>query len=250
MVSNYNPTPTSTSTPGIIKFSQIARGKVKSVKTGQNTYRITFLQNTDFTLYQTWSKDGGKSNGIKTGFSDNSNRLIFSDTSNEWQQIIVDNFKEEGFQPTTIMGVNNCLYAFVITNAYFNKCKKLTLDVSTKPIDNLSKTVKTDVKTGVFYARFDIDSSSGEDRLGTKTISFSFVNQAYPNACGNATISNMPAGITKAQFDSNPIAQSFFAQMDKSCATRGFNTKGVNVGAKTGTISEKTVNWDGQVWTK
>jgi len=249
MVSNYNPTPTSTSTPGIIKFSQIARGKVKSVKTGQNTYRITFLQNTDLTLYQTWSKDGGKSNGIKTGFSDNSNRYIFSDTSNEWQKFLfVDNFKEEGFQPTTIMGVNNCLYAFVITNAYFNKCKKLTLDVSTKPIDNLSKTVKTDVKTGVFYARFDIDNAP--DNNNGITISYSAVLPAYPNTCGNVTITNISANITAAQFNNNPIAELYGAKKGVSCATRGFNTKGVNIGAKTINISGHTVKWDGQEWKK
>ena len=55
------------------------------------------------------------------------------------------------------MEVGNCKWAFVITNAYFEK-NKLVFDVSTSKIVNLSKTVKKGLKTGVFKnARFDID---------------------------------------------------------------------------------------------
>ena len=152
MVSSYN---NITNQP---EFDQIVRGKVKSVKTGEQTYRITFLQSSDFTLYQVWTKNGN-----------NSRRLVIDDNSKKWQQVIIDNQKQSGFEPTAIMEVNNCLYAFVITNAYFNKCNKLTLEVSTKQINNLSKTVKNRVKTGIFNARFDIDSVGGDtgDYLGS-----------------------------------------------------------------------------------
>ena len=158
MVSGYNTNQVSPSARP--EFDQIVHGKVKSVKTGPQTYRITFLQNSDFTLYQVWTKNGN-----------NSRRVVVDDNSKQWQQAIIDSQKQTGFEPTAIMDVNNCLYAFVITNAYFDKCKRLTLEVSTKPIDNLSKTVKKGVKTGVFYARFDIDqvrvsgSVSGIGRL-------------------------------------------------------------------------------------
>ena len=145
MVSNRNTNQVSSS--ALPEFDQIVRGKVKSVKTGPHTYRITFLQSSDFTLYQVWTKNGN-----------NSRRLVLDDNSKQWQQDIIDSQKQSGFEPTAIMEVNNCLYAFVITNAYFNKCKKLTFEVTTKPIDNLSKTVNKCVKTGVFNARFDIDS--------------------------------------------------------------------------------------------
>jgi len=148
MVSSFNTNQVSPSARP--EFDQIVHGKVKSVKTGPQTYRITFLQNSDFTLYQVWTKNGN-----------NSRRVVVDDNSKQWQQAIIDSQKQTGFEPTAIMDVNNCLYAFVITNAYFDKCKRLTLEVSTKPIDNLSKTVKKGVKTGVFYARFDIDSVLG-----------------------------------------------------------------------------------------
>ena len=151
MVSSFNTNQVSSSARP--EFDQIVRGKVKSVKTGCQTYRITFLQNSDFTLYQVWTTNGN-----------NSRRLVVDDNSKQWQQSIIDSQKQTGFEPTAIMDVNNCLYAFVITNAYFDKCKRLTLEVSTKPIDNLSKTVKKGVKTGVFNARFDIDSLSESER--------------------------------------------------------------------------------------
>ena len=122
-----------------------------------------------------WTKNGN-----------NSRRLVVDDNSKQWQQAIINSQKQTGFEPTAVMDVNNCLYAFVITNAYFDKCKRLTLEVSTKPIDNLSKTVKKGVKTGVFNARFDIDSiSSISSIINNPNISATVIGIVNASNSGN-----------------------------------------------------------------
>ena len=149
MVSGYNTginTIVSTNGP---KFDQIIRGNVKICKTGEQTYKITFLKATEFTLYQVWDENG-----------DNSSRVIINDTDRKWQERLIAEQKRTGFAPTTIMEIGDCKWAFVITNAYFNK-NKLVLDVSTKEIVNLSKTVKTKLPLGIHKnVRMDIDSVS------------------------------------------------------------------------------------------
>ena len=171
MVSGYdtgvNRTSTTSSTYSEPKFDQIIKGNVKICKTGDGLYRITFLKATEFTLYQVWNKDG-----------DNGRRVIVNDTDKKWQERLIAQAKATGFAPTTIMEVGNSKWAFVITNAYFEK-SRLVLEVSTAEIVNLSKTVQKQngtfcfstsrkcshflavqkgLKTGYFKnARFDID---------------------------------------------------------------------------------------------
>lgn len=131
------------------KFDQIIRGSGFISKTGEQTYKITFCKTTEFTLYQVWNPNGN-----------NNQRLILNDTDENWQKRIIEDQKRTGFKPTTIMEVGNKKYAFVIYNAYFNKNNKLTLEVSTKEIVNLSNTVQKCLKVGQFKnARFDIDGN-------------------------------------------------------------------------------------------
>jgi hypothetical protein len=148
MVSGYSTTTSSSaSTP---KFDQVVRGDVKICKTGNQTYKITFMKEREFTLYQVWNENGN-----------NEKRLVLTDSSKKWQERIIAAQKATGFAPTTLMAVGNCKWAFVITNAYFEK-NRLVLDVSTAEIVNLSKTVEKGLKTGYFKnARFDIDFISG-----------------------------------------------------------------------------------------
>ena len=80
--------------------------------------------------------------------------------------------------------------------------------------------------------------------------SISAVNPAYPNACANETLTGIPAGLTQSQLDSNPIASRFGAELNVDCASRGFSTKGVNMGPKNVHFGSATVAWNGQVWTK
>jgi len=150
---NRNSGSTSSSEP---KFDQIVKGNVKICKTGEQKYRITFLKATEFTLYQVWTENG-----------DNGRRVVVNDTDRKWQERLIAAQKATGFAPTTIMEVGNCKWAFVITNAYFEK-NRLVFDVSTAEIVNLSKTVKKGLKTGMFKnARFDIDwLSNGAGLVG------------------------------------------------------------------------------------
>ena len=143
MVSGYSTGARSSTTA---KFDQVVRGDVKICKTGDQKYKITFMKEREFTLYQVWTPNG-----------DNSRRLVLTDSSKRWQERIIVEQKATGFAPTTLMAVGDCKWAFVITNAYFEK-SRLVLEVSTAEIVNLSKTVQKGLKTGYFKnARFDID---------------------------------------------------------------------------------------------
>jgi len=147
MVSGYNTTGYRGSSKSNAKFDQVVRGDVRICKTGDQKYKITFMKEREFTLYQVWTPNG-----------DNTQRLVIDDNSKQWQERIIAEQKATGFAPTTLMAVGDCKWAFVITNAYFEK-NRLVLEVSTEPIVNLSKTVKKGLKTGYFKnARFDIDS--------------------------------------------------------------------------------------------
>ena len=109
------------------------------------------MKATEFTLYQVWDEN-----------SDNGKRVIVNDTDKQWQQSLIAEQKRTGFAPTTIMEIGNCKWAFVITNAYYNK-NRLVFDVSTKEIVNLSKTVKTKLPLGMYKnVRMDIDSLSNK----------------------------------------------------------------------------------------
>jgi len=148
MVSGYdtNGYRSSNASSVIPGFDQIVKGNVRICKTGNQTYKITFLRANEFTLYQVWNEKGG-----------NDRRVVFTDSDRKWQENLIANQKATGFTPTTIMEVGNCKWAFVITNAYFEK-NRLVFDVTTEPIVNLSTTVKKGLKTGYFKnARFDID---------------------------------------------------------------------------------------------
>ena len=48
-------------------------------------------------------------------------------------------------------------------------------------------------------------------------------------ACANEMLSGVPAGLTQAQIDSNPIASKMGVELNVSCASRGFTTKGINM---------------------
>jgi len=156
MVSGYDTTgyrgsSTSASTP---KFDQVVRGDVRICKTGEKKYKITFMKEREFTLYQVWTENG-----------DNTKRLVLTDSSKKWQERLIAEQKATGFAPTTLMAVGDCKWAFVITNAYFEK-NRLVLEVSTAEIVNLSKTVKKGLKTGYFKnARFDIDRLTDAELL-------------------------------------------------------------------------------------
>ena len=153
MVSSFNiqTTTNATSSTSTPKFDQIVKGTVKICKTGEQTYKITFLKATEFTLYQVWDENG-----------DNGKRVIVNDTDKKWQQSLIAEQKRTGFAPTTIMEIGNCKWAFVITNAYYIK-NRLVFDVSTKEIVNLSKTVKTKLPLGMYKnVRFDIDTLSSQ----------------------------------------------------------------------------------------
>ena len=110
------------------------------------------MKEREFTLYQVWTENGN-----------NTQRLVLTDSSKKWQERLIAEQKATGFAPTTLMAVGDCKWAFVITNAYFEK-NRLVLEVSTAEIVNLSKTVKKGLKTGYFKnARFDIDYVSLRD---------------------------------------------------------------------------------------
>ena len=82
-------------------------------------------------------------------------------------------------------------------------------------------------------------------------INFSAVNPAYPNSCGNETITGITVTPTESQFDSNQMAQKFQAHMNETCAQRGFTVEGMKMQPfEFHPTSSITVNWDGQVWTK
>jgi len=168
MVSGYNTTgyrgsSTSASTP---KFDQVVRGDVRICKTGEQKYKITFMKAREFTLYQVWTENG-----------DNTNRLVLTDSSKKWQERLIAEQKATGFAPTTLMAVGDCKWAFVITNAYFEK-NRLVLEVSTAEIVNLSKTVRKGLKTGYFKnARFDIDS------IDTKFFTYNNLSECNNTYC-------------------------------------------------------------------
>ena len=147
MVSGYSTATTATtSSASTAKFDQVVRGDVKICKIGEQKYKITFMKEREFTLYQVWTPNGN-----------NTRRLVLSDSSKRWQERLIAEQKRTGFAPTTLMAVGDCKWAFVITNAYFEK-SRLVLEVSTAEIVNLSKTVQKGLKTGYFKnARFDID---------------------------------------------------------------------------------------------
>ena len=152
MVSGYSTGARSSTTSNIPKYDQIVRGDVKICKTGEQKYKITFMKEREFTLYQVWTPNG-----------DNTQRLVLTDSSKKWQERLIAEQKATGFAPTTLMEVGDCKWAFVITNAYFEK-NRLVFEVSTEPIVNLSKTVQKGLKTGYFKnARFDIDSLKVND---------------------------------------------------------------------------------------
>ena len=78
----------------------------------------------------------------------------------------------------------------------------------------------------------------------------SAINPAFPNACANETLTGVPSGLTQSMLDSNPIASKFSAELNKTCAARGFATKGAFLGGQTMHFGNVTVQWNGQVWTK
>ena len=61
MVSGYNPVMSSNASTNVPKFDQIIKGNVKICKTGEQTYKITFLKATEFTLYQVWNENSDNS---------------------------------------------------------------------------------------------------------------------------------------------------------------------------------------------
>ena len=129
-------------------FDQIVGGNIKICKTGEQKYKITFVKAKEFTLYQVWDENPRFNN----------RRIIVNDTDRKWQERLIAEQKATGFAPTTILEIGNCKYAFIITNAYFEK-NKLVFDISTKEIVNLSKTVKTKLPCGTYKnVRFDIDN--------------------------------------------------------------------------------------------
>ena len=82
-------------------------------------------------------------------------------------------------------------------------------------------------------------------------MNFSAVNPMYPNVCANETITGLPASITPASFNANPMAKKFGARLDESCASRGFSGKGRMLHPMVfHPTQDVTVNWNGQLWTK
>ncbi len=77
----------------------------------------------------------------------------------------------------------------------------------------------------------------------------SAVNPSFPNACANEVVSGV-SGLTQATLNSNPVAAKFGAELNASCASRGFATKGAVLKPQTMHFGAATVQWDGQVWTK
>ena len=182
MVLGYS---TATRSSTTAKFDQVVRGDVKICKTGEQRYKITFMKEREFTLYQVWTPNG-----------DNSRRLVLTDSSKRWQEGLIAEQKRTGFAPTTLMAVGDCKWAFVITNAYFEK-NRLVFEVSTEPIVNLSKTVKKGLKTGYFKnARFDIDAVNIQILAGVT------------GACGIP--SNIITFSSKAECDNNMLPENCF----------------------------------------
>ncbi len=82
-------------------------------------------------------------------------------------------------------------------------------------------------------------------------MNFSAVNPMYPNVCADETITGLPASMTPALFNANPMAQKFGAILDQSCASRGFTEKGSMFHPMVfHPTQDITVNWNGQLWTK
>mgnify|MGYP004062447393 CR=1 len=77
----------------------------------------------------------------------------------------------------------------------------------------------------------------------------SAINPSYPNACVNEVVSGV-SSLTQSTLDSNPIASKFGAELNVSCASRGFATKGAALSPQTMHFGPATVQWNGQVWTK
>ena len=78
----------------------------------------------------------------------------------------------------------------------------------------------------------------------------SAVNPQFPNACANEVLSGVPAGLTQATLNANPVASKFGVELNTSCASRGFSSKGASMGPHTMHFGPATVQWNGQVWTK
>jgi len=129
-------------------YDQIIIGDVEVKKVSDKNYTITFQKEGEITFYQIWPEG-------------NNPRKIFNTSASYW----VNNFiLEQVFQPTTVMEVGKCRWAFVIKNAEFTN-NKMIWSVSTKEITNLSTAVTNGLKTGKLKnARFDVDSISS----GTK----------------------------------------------------------------------------------
>ena len=128
-------------------YDQILIGDVEVKKVSDKNYTITFQKEGEITFYQIWPEG-------------NNPRKIFNTSASYW----VNNFiLEQVFQPTTVMEVGKCRWAFVIKNAEFTN-NKMIWSVSTKEITNLSTAVTNGLKTGKLKnARFDVDSiSSGK----------------------------------------------------------------------------------------
>lgn len=125
-------------------YDQILIGDVEVKKVSDKNYTITFQKEGEITFYQIWPEG-------------NNPRKIFNTSASYW----VNNFiLEQVFQPTTVMEVGKCRWAFVIKNAEFTN-NKMIWSVSTKEITNLSTAVTNGLKTGKLKnARFDVDSIS------------------------------------------------------------------------------------------
>ena len=139
------------------KFDQILKSNIfikKINNCGNKQYEITILEKNNFLLYQVFNYNS---------IPDNKNRIIQNVSQKSW----LKSFKQlqffYNFAPTTIMEIENKLYAFIINNVVI-KDDIMIFTVATQSfsgtIDNMASDVSTDIPCGKFNSvRFDIDFS-------------------------------------------------------------------------------------------
>ena len=132
-------------------FNQTLIGDVYIIQTDKKKYKIIFRTNDEITLYQIYS-------------ANNNQRIIYNSDAKNWVDIFNGN---KPFEPTTIMGKDDCRWCFVIKDAKY-KSGKMIWDVSTKQIKDLSETTGTKLKTGKSNkVRFDVDPLSTNEAIMT-----------------------------------------------------------------------------------
>jgi len=162
-------------------FNQILTSDIEIIKTSNKIYKIYLKKTSEVTFYQVWSVNNNK-------------RKVYSSNIFNWTNYIKLN---RPFEPTTIMELGNCRYAFTIIDVKYLGNNQMTWNVSQKNIANLSTVFTNNLKTGKFEnVRFNVDSVSA---AGTYYSSLTISVQNCVVTYLNGNVYNGPVTISPYQ---------------------------------------------------